>query len=76
MKMKEEESIQEYTDKLLKMVNQLKMLGHEVTDQKIVNKILVSILDNFESKVTSLEDYKDLTRILVKELISTLLAFE
>lgn len=66
--MKENEGIQEYTDKMLKLVNQLRMLGQEVTDQRMVNKILVSMSDKFESKVTSLEDSK--------ELISTILAFE
>lgn len=60
----------------MKLVNQLKMLGQEVTDQKIINKILVSIPNRFESKVSSLEDSKDLAKISVKELIYTLLAFE
>ncbi|WRX29097.1 hypothetical protein QQP08_021584 [Theobroma cacao] len=76
MKLKEEENIQVYIDKLLHLVNQLRMLRQEVTDQKIANKILVSISDKFESKVTSLENSEDLTRILVKELIATLLAFK
>ncbi|EOY11056.1 Retrotransposon, unclassified-like protein [Theobroma cacao] len=40
----------EYRDKLLKLVNQLRMLQQEVTDQRMVNKILVSMSDKFESK--------------------------
>ncbi|EOY07494.1 Uncharacterized protein TCM_021915 [Theobroma cacao] len=34
MKMKEEENIQEYTDKLLQLVNQLRMLGQKETEGK------------------------------------------
>ncbi|EOY21702.1 Uncharacterized protein TCM_013804 [Theobroma cacao] len=76
IKMKEDDNTQEYTNKLLKLVNQLRMFSQEVTDQKIVNKILVSISNKFKLKVTSLKDLKDLTKITMKELISTFLAFE
>ncbi|EOY10777.1 Cysteine-rich RLK (RECEPTOR-like protein kinase) 8 [Theobroma cacao] len=76
MKMNKDEGIQDYTDKLLKLVNQLRQLGEEVSDKRIVNKILVSILERFEAKIFSLEDLKDLTKIFVNEIINALLAQE
>ncbi|WRX23008.1 protein of unknown function DUF4219 - like 5 [Theobroma cacao] len=58
MKMKEEDSIQDYTDKLLRLVNELRQLGEDVSDKRVVNKILVSILERFEAKISSLEILK------------------
>lgn len=43
LKMKENEVVNEYMDKLMKIVNQVRLLGVVFIDKRIVEKVLVSI---------------------------------
>ena len=47
-KMKETEAIKDYTDRLLTVVNKIRLLGKELSDRKVVEKILVTLLKRFE----------------------------
>ena len=59
-KMNESESVKEYGSKLMTIVNQIKLLGEDFPTQSIVEKLLVNLLERYESKISSLEDSKDL----------------
>lgn len=74
LRIKEEEHIQDYLDKVMKLVNQLRLLGEDVSDWRVVNEILVSLPKRFEAKISSLDDSKDFTRISITELINAFLA--
>lgn len=50
------------------------MLGEDFKDEKIVEKIIVTISKRSESKISSLKDSKDLSAIFIEELISVLQA--
>lgn len=76
LKMKESESLKEYNDRLMKIVNKIRLLGEELPDSRIVEKVLVSLPERFESKISSLEDSKDLTKITPAELFNALQAQE
>ena len=76
LKMKKTETIKDYSDKLLKVVNQIWVLGEDLPDNNVVQKVLVSISKRFEVKIFSLEDSKDLTTISLGELISALQVYE
>ena len=67
--MKDNESIKEYVDRLMEVVNKIWLLGEDLTYQRVVEKVLVSLLERFESKISSLEDSKDLTKISLVELV-------
>ena len=69
MRMKDNESIKEYVDRLMEVVNKIRLLGEDLTDQRVVEKVLVSLPERFESKISSLEDSKDLTKISLAELV-------
>ncbi|XP_057995019.1 uncharacterized protein LOC131175307 [Hevea brasiliensis] len=75
-KMKESETIKEYADKLLSIVNKVRLLGSEFSDSRIVQKILVTIPERFEATISSLENAKDLSRISLEELLNALQAQE
>ncbi|XP_031278895.1 uncharacterized protein LOC116137347 [Pistacia vera] len=60
LKMQESESVKEYVDTLMNVVNKIRLMGEEMTDKRIVEKVLVSLPERFESKISSLEDSKDL----------------
>ena len=44
--MKESESIKDYSDKLLSIVNKIRLLGKDFSDERIVQKILVTLPEN------------------------------
>lgn len=47
-KMKESESVKEITDRLLKVVTQIRLVGEELSDKCVVEKILVCLPEMFE----------------------------
>ncbi|XP_038999454.1 uncharacterized protein LOC120124992 [Hibiscus syriacus] len=74
--MKESETIKEYSDRLLSIVNQVRLLGKEFSDSRIVQKILVTIPKRFESTIYLLENSKDVSSITLAELLNALQAQE
>jgi hypothetical protein len=59
-KMKEFEIIKEYLDRLLGIANKIRLLGFELSDSRIVEKILVTVPKRYEAILTTLENTKDL----------------
>jgi hypothetical protein len=66
LKMKETESVKEYTSKLSHLVNQMRLYGEVVDDSKVVEKMLISLPDKFEAKVAAIEESCDLKNSVVK----------
>ena len=71
-KMKESETIKDYLDRLLSIVNKVRLLGFELNDSRIVEKILVTVLERYEATVITLENTKDLSKISMVELLNSL----
>lgn len=76
IRMKENELVKDFTDRLLKVVNQIRVLGEPLTDQRVVEKVLVSLPEKFEAKISSLEESRNLSEITLSELINALQATE
>ena len=70
--MKESETIKDYLDRLLSIVNKVRLLGFELNDSRIVEKILVTVLERYEATVITLENTKDLSKISMVELLNSL----
>jgi len=47
-KMKETETIRDFSDKLLSIVNKVRLLGEDLLDKRVVEKILVTLPKRFE----------------------------
>ncbi|XP_059298250.1 uncharacterized protein LOC132050942 [Lycium ferocissimum] len=75
-RMKESETIKEYSDRLLNIANRIRLLGSTFTDSMIVEKILVTVPGRFEATITTLENTKDLSKITLAELLSAFQAQE
>lgn len=73
-KMKESETVKEYSDRLLGIVNKVRLLGTKFKDSRIVVKILVTVPEKYEVSITTLENTKDLSKITLAELLNTLQA--
>ncbi|XP_017438102.1 uncharacterized protein LOC108344146 [Vigna angularis] len=74
-KMKESETIKEYSKKLINIANKVRLLGSEFNDSCIVEKILVIVPERFEAIITTLENTKDFSKI-TSELLNSLQAQE
>ncbi|CAJ2652705.1 unnamed protein product [Trifolium pratense] len=76
LKMKEIETVREFSDRISKVVSQIRLLGEDLSDQRVVEKILVCLPDRFEAKISSLEETKDFSQITLAELVNALQATE
>jgi len=75
-RMKESETIKEYSNKLLSIANKIKLLESDFADSRIVEKILVTVPKKYEASIASLENTKDLSKITLAEVIHALQAQE
>ena len=72
LKMGEDESFDSFYGKLNEVIIRKWNLGEKMEDSKVVRKILRSLPESFQAKVTAIEESKDLDEIKVQELIGTL----
>ncbi|XP_012441927.1 uncharacterized protein LOC105766928 [Gossypium raimondii] len=72
LKMKEEETMKQYSDRIMAIVNNIRLLGDQFSEAKIVEKVISTFPERYEAKISSLEDSRDLTSIFLTELINTL----
>lgn len=72
VEMKTSEGVREYGGRLMSIVNQIKLLGGEFDNQRVVDKLIVTLPRKYEAKLSSLEDTKDFSKLTVLELINKL----
>ncbi|XP_057452950.1 uncharacterized protein LOC130744817 [Lotus japonicus] len=75
-RLKESETAKQYADKLLGIVNKVRLLGTEFPDSRIVQKILVTMPEKYEASIASLENTNDLSQITLAEVLHALQAQE
>ncbi|KAL4334611.1 hypothetical protein GQ457_07G011520 [Hibiscus cannabinus] len=75
-RMKEGESIHDCSNNLMLIVNQMRTYGEQITDQKVVEKLLRSLTRKYESTVSAIEESKDLTVLTIDELLGSLQSHE
>ena len=63
IKMEEDESFDEFCAKLKDIVNSTFNLRESIPEPKIVRKVLRSLHERFHSKITAIEDSKDIDKI-------------
>ena len=61
---------------ILDIANAFDSLGEKISDEKLVRKILRSLLKRFDMKVTTIEEAQDISNVKVDELIGFLQNFE
>ena len=75
-KMKHDESIKQMYTRFTDIINDLSSLGKEYTTSEMVRKILRSLPKQWEAKVTAIQEPKDLSKLLLDELIGSLMTHE
>ena len=72
LQMKDSNSVEQFSNCVMNVVNQIRMKGEELTDQKVIEKILRSLLVKFDNLVVAIEESKDLTTLSIDELFGSL----
>ncbi|CAJ2644827.1 unnamed protein product [Trifolium pratense] len=71
-RIKEDEIIKTYADKLLGIANKVRLLGTQFSDSRIVEKLLVTVPERYEASIAALENTKDLSKITLPEVLHAL----
>ena len=70
--MKKSYNTKDYANRLKAIINEIRSLGEKLTNRRIVEKVLVSLPERFEFKISSLKDSRDLSEISFSKLINAL----
>ena len=78
LKMNEDESVSKFFLRVDKLVNAMRALGGKIKDDdtNLVQKILRSLPDRFNPKVSAIEEMSDLKTLTMDQLLGTLTAYE
>ncbi|PKI62080.1 hypothetical protein CRG98_017453 [Punica granatum] len=76
IQMEERETVKEFADRLVEIANKIRVLGTDMKDDRLVQKILVSVPERFEATIASLENTKELSDIKLAKVLSALQAQE
>jgi hypothetical protein len=76
LKMKEDETVGKYFLRVEEMVNAMKALGETIEEPSLVQKILRSLPDRFNPKVSAIEELNDLKTLEFDQLLGTLTTYE
>ncbi|GKV29221.1 hypothetical protein SLEP1_g38166 [Rubroshorea leprosula] len=68
--MKETETVHQYSNKLIDIVNQIRFQVEDFPDKRVVDKIMLSVLDKFELTISAIEESCDLNQLTISELTS------
>ncbi|KAL7160521.1 hypothetical protein ABFS83_01G101200 [Erythranthe nasuta] len=76
LSMRESEKISDFFTRVSEIVNHIESLGDTIQDKKIIEKILRSLPARFDHCVAAIEESKDLLKMTMHELMSSLQAHE
>jgi hypothetical protein len=74
--MDEDETISKYFLHIEELVNTMKGLGENIDEPFLVQKVLRSLPDRFNSKVSAIEEITDLKTLTLDQLLGTLTSYE
>ena len=74
--MSEDETISKYFLRVEELVNAMKGLGEKIEEPFLVHKILRSLLDKFNSKVSAIEELNYFKTMSIDQLLGNLTAYE
>jgi hypothetical protein len=76
LKMNEDETVSKYFFRVEEILNAMKGLGEKIEDIHLVQKILRSLPDIFNPKISAIEELIDLKIIPIDQLLGTLTSYE
>ncbi|GAV82800.1 DUF4219 domain-containing protein/UBN2 domain-containing protein [Cephalotus follicularis] len=76
LRMTERETIKDFSSREIEIVNQMKSYGGNITNQRVIEKFLISLTEKFDSVVNIIEETRNLSELSVTELVSSLQVHE
>ncbi|XP_031385582.1 uncharacterized protein LOC116199388 [Punica granatum] len=76
LQMNESETAKQFADKLVEIANKILVLGTDLSEARLVQKLLVSVPERYEATIASLENTKELSDLKFAEVLSALQAPE
>ncbi|XP_039119388.1 uncharacterized protein LOC120255681 [Dioscorea cayenensis subsp. rotundata] len=76
LQMEDSESIQAYLSRVVVIVNQVKALGHKLSEAEVVSKVLRSLAPKFDFVAVAMEESRDMSTLTLDELGGSLQAHE
>jgi hypothetical protein len=76
LNMKEDETVGKYFLRVEEQVNAMIGLGEKIEDVALVQKILRSLPDRFNPKVSAIEEVNDLKALSIDQLLETVTSYE
>ncbi|KAD5508293.1 hypothetical protein E3N88_15996 [Mikania micrantha] len=76
LRMKDNETVEEFYNRVILLLNQLRVNGEILEDQRVVEKVLRSLTRKFEYIVVAIEESKDLTSLSLESLLGILQSHE
>ncbi|XP_070662306.1 uncharacterized protein [Malus domestica] len=73
--MKDDELLDDYLNRLSEIINEMKSYGEILSDERIVQKYLISLPRKYDNIVSIIKETKDLSTLSVEELIGYLKGF-
>ncbi|XP_071714900.1 uncharacterized protein [Rutidosis leptorrhynchoides] len=70
LKMNDDELVKDYSSRIMDVVNQIRLHGDKIADHKVVEKIMISVPQKFEAKISAIEESCDVSMLTVSELTS------
>ncbi|KAM2973826.1 hypothetical protein FF1_000184 [Malus domestica] len=75
-RMNDNDSLSVYIAKLFDLINQLKSYGEDLSNQRIVQKLLISLPKSYDSIAAMIENTKDLDTIDAQDVVAILKGYE
>ncbi|XP_021819121.1 uncharacterized protein LOC110761055 [Prunus avium] len=76
LRMNDVESLDDYLARFFEIVNNLKSLGEDVTEKRIVQKLLMSLSRRYKSIMSIIEETRDLDTIRVEEILASVKVYD
>ncbi|KAL3640361.1 hypothetical protein CASFOL_015329 [Castilleja foliolosa] len=76
IRMEENELINDYAMRLQEISGEMTELGENVTNERLVGKLLRSITRKFDTKITAIEEARDTSTLPYEELVGSLNTYE
>ena len=74
--MKDNETVDCFMTQVMNVVNQLWQYGEELSDQRVIEKLLRSLPKKFEAVVVPIEEFKNISQMHIEEITGSLISYE
>ncbi|KAG6397865.1 hypothetical protein SASPL_139315 [Salvia splendens] len=75
-KMKDNETLNQFHLSFIELTNQMRVYGEEISDQRMMEKILICLPKRFNAIVAVIEQTKDISKMSIYELMGSLKSYE